>query len=323
MEQLRVASNPPCTEKAMGWSPLKPRRPRYLFSILAFGALILWGSAANGQGTGGASGSESGVGYIDPAFIGNVIRERFDAADNFHQPSRAEFFYAQARPGGPGLPMPEARVNYQEILSYVEVAPVEGFSTFVEIPVRFLQQQINPNANGLGDMNFGIKYMLGATEDRVTTFQLRTYVPTGNATLGLGNNHVSFEPALLHYQRLSEKCNLESELRYWVPVGGTDFAGDIIRYGVGLSYSLCQTDRCQFLPVAEFVGWTVLGGKASTVEPNAVVVKDAAGQTIVNAKLGLRVKVRDLGDFYVGYGRPLTGDRWYENTVRAEFRIGF
>jgi hypothetical protein len=29
----------------------------------------------------------------------------------------------------------------------------------------------------------------------------------------------------------------------------------------------------------------------------------------------------DLADMYVGYGRPLTGDRWYENTVRVEFRL--
>jgi hypothetical protein len=286
-------------------------------------ALSFAASSAHCQGTSGGSTSDSSVGYIDPAFIANIVRERVDAADNFHQPSRAEFFYAQARPGGPGLPMPEARVNYQEILSYVEVACLPRFSTFAEIPVRFLQQEINPNADGLGDMNFGIKYMLGAAEGRATVFQFRTYVPTGNATLGLGNNHVSFEPELLHYQRLSERWILESELRYWVPVGGTDFAGDIVRYGVGVSYGLGQTERCQFRPVAEFVGWTVLGGKASTVEPNGVVVRDAAGQTIVNAKVGMRILVRNLGAFYVGYGRPLTGDRWYENTVRAEFRIAF
>jgi hypothetical protein len=291
--------------------------------ILTTLALAALAAPANGQGTGGATGSESSVGYIDPAFVGNLVRERVDAADNFRQPSRAEFFYAQARPGGPGLPMPEARVNYQEIQSYVEFAPAPGFSTFVEVPVRFLQQEINDNHNGLGDMNFGIKYMLAAADDRVTTFQFRTYVPTGNATLGLGNNHVSLEPALLHYQRLSDNWGLESELRFWAPAGGTGFAGDIVRYGAGLSYNLWQADRFQFRPVAEFVGWTVLGGKSATVEPNAVVVESAAGQTIINAKVGMRVKVRDLGDFYVGYGRALTGDRWYENTFRAEFRIAY
>ena len=28
-----------------------------------------------------------------------------------------------------------------------------------------------------------------------------------------------------------------------------------------------------------------------------------------------------LGDVYAGYGRPLTGDKWYENTFRVEFRL--
>jgi hypothetical protein len=53
------------------------------------------------------------------------------------------------------------------------------------------------------------------------------------------------------------------------------------------------------------------------------VTQDAAGDTIVNIKFGLRMKVGDLADFYTGYGRPLTGERWYEQTFRFEFRLFF
>jgi hypothetical protein len=128
----------------------------------------------------------------------------------------------------------------------------------------------------------------------------------------------------LYFDRLSDRLGLESELRLWVPVGGTDFAGEIIRYGVGLHYDLYRTESFTLTPVAEFVGWTLLDGKESIVRPSGKVsVEDAAGQTIFNAKVGLRAKFGDSVDMYAGYGRPLTGDQWYEHVVRFEFRLLF
>ena len=112
---------------------------------------------------------------------------------------------------------------------------------------------------------------------------------------------------------------VESELRLWVPIGGTDFAGEVLRYGVGLSYGLWQTCSFQIRPVAEVVGWTVLSGK----ESSAQLIQDAAGDTIVNAKLGMRMGYSDVSDFYVGYGRPLTGEVWYKDIVRMEWRLRF
>ena len=38
---------------------------------------------------------------------------------------------------------------------------------------------------------------------------------------------------------------------------------------------------------------------------------------------GRHERFGDWADLYGGYGRPLTGDRWYENTVRVEFRLLF
>jgi hypothetical protein len=104
-------------------------------------------------------------------------------------------------------------------------------------------------------------------------------------------------------------------------VGGTEFAGDIVRYGAGLSYAVPVNCCWQVSPVVEFVGWTALGGQTAFAQgPGQFVVEDADGDTIVNAKLGLRANYCGQGDVYFGYGRPLTGDEWYENTWRAELR---
>ena len=291
--------------------------------VCAFAALGL-SVDAQAQGTSGPTTSDSRVGYIDNAIPGTLFRLRYDDAFNDRRPTRAEFFYPKSAPQGPGLPEPESRVDFQDISAYLEYAPTERIAAFVELPVRFLNPEINANHAGFSDMNVGFKFAFLRDDESVSTFQFRVYAPTGAASRGLGNHHVSLEPAFLFYQRLTERLTGEAELRAWVPIGGTDFAGNIIRYGVGVSYDHYKVCNVQFAPVAEFIGWTVLNGKTSVVLPSGdSFAESAAGQTIVNAKLGLRARFGDRADFYSGYGRPLTGDRWYENIFRLEFRLFF
>ena len=60
----------------------------------------------------------------------------------------------------------------------------------------------------------------------------------------------------------------------------------------------------------------------TAVDPRGVaVVDDAAGETMVHIKAGLRLKYSANADFYMGYGRPLTGDSWYQDTFRVELRL--
>ena len=289
-------------------------------AVLVLTMVVLKSACA--QGTSGPTVSDSSVGYIDPAIPCDVFRLRFDAAYNDRRPTRAEFLYPKGAPFGPGLAEPEPRVDFQELSAYLEVAASDRLSGFLNLPVRFLNPEVNPNHAGFSDLDAGFKYAFLRNEDQVATFQFRTYAPTGDPHRGLGNDHVSLEPALLLYQGLTDRLGLESELRLWVPVGGTDFAGEIIRYGVGVHYDLFRTANYTVSPVAEFIGWTLLDGKETVIPPGgAPFVHDAGGQTIINAKLGMRVKFGDRADVYTGYGRPLTGDRWYENILRVEFRL--
>jgi hypothetical protein len=304
-------------------------RARLLRAGLCVLGLLLASSLAQAQepaGDGGLVDADSSVGYIDSALPRNTLRLRYDAAWDNNRPTRAEFFYAKGGvPFSPGPPLPETRVDYQEFTSYLEWALNPCFSVFAEGGFRALDPTFNANDAGIGDTNLGFKWAFVNQEGTLATFQMRTYIPTGIRHEGLGTGHVSLEPALLFNQRLAEYLTLEAECRYWVPLGGTDFAGDVVRYGVGLSYGGRNEQECWWVnPVAELVGWTVLGGKELVVRPPlAPVVKGAAGDTIVNAKLGLRLGYEDLGDLYVGYGRALTGDVWYRDVVRVELRWFF
>jgi hypothetical protein len=276
--------------------------------------------------------ADSAVGYIDPAIPRNRFRLRFDNANFNNRPDRAEFFYAKCGcfrtapapftdPNAPGPPLPEKSVDYQDLRGYIELAATDRMSAFVEVPYRWLNPEINDNTSGIGDMDAGIKVALVADCNRVVSFQFRTYIPTGDADRGLGVDHVSLEPAILVYQQLSDRLFFEGEVRDWIPIDGTDFAGNIIRWGGGLTYNFASCPERRLLgPVGEIVGWNVLGGKSSDFFGN---VQDAGGDMIVNAKLGVRASIGDNNSIYAGYGRALTGEVWYKEIWRFEYRIAY
>jgi hypothetical protein len=278
--------------------------------------------------------SDSTVGYIDDAIPGNVLRLRVDAAWGNNEPSRGAFFYARS-PSAPG-DRTETNVDYQEISAYGEYALNRTFSLFAEVPFVFLNPTVDSNAKGVGDSNFGFRWAFLYEKDLVATFQFRTYIPTGNGDAGLGTSHVSLEPALLTYYRLNDRWSSAGEFRVFIPVGpdpavpgsvnggSSGYYSDVIRYGIGVSYDLLQRPGLVISPVTEVVGWTFLNGKETVPFPDGNGVDiSARGDTIVNIKLGARFKIPDCCDFYLGYGRALTGDVLYKDIIRAEVRFTF
>lgn len=272
---------------------------------------------------GGPVVSDSGVGYIDNAILGDQFLLRFDAAYNNTEPARAEFVWPVDGPFGPG-PGPETRVDYQDFSAYVERQVNGCWSVFGELPVRMLNPEIQDNTAGIGDVNVGFKRSLCSSCDTVKTLQLRTYVPTGDGTRGLGTRHVSLEPALLFYHRRSDWFAIQGELRDWFSMGGSDgFAGNVLRYGLGVTYTFNPCDCRPVSAVAELVGWTVLHGGTAISTPPTTLFTDATGDTIVNAKFGFRWSLNLQDSLYAGYGHALTDETWYEDVLRVEFRRAF
>jgi hypothetical protein len=200
---------------------------------------------------------------------------------------------------------------------------------------------------GLSDFEFGFKYALLADPCRYLTFQYRTYAPTGDPRTGLGTGHWSLEPGLLYYKRW-DRLVFQGEFLDWIPVGGGPMEGNVLTYGLGLGYDAYRRDSLCVTPIVELVGWTCLGGFESFFTPGANIptapglvvppglnrftpnalpgdhgVISATGDTIVNIKFGVRTYFGNNQDVYVGYGHALTGDRWYKDIVRIEYRFAF
>ena len=167
-----------------------------------------------------------------------------------------------------------------------------------------------------------MKWALWQDCDTTLTLQLRGYAPTGDEDRALGVGHASIEPGLLLFKRNCQ-YNFEGELRYWIPIDGTPGReGPVLRYGAGVSRQYCF--GCQpVTPVVEVVGWTVIDGAARFLSPGGPVVEDVSGDTIVNLKIGARTPITCCSEIYAGYGQSLTGDRWYRDILRIEWRRSF
>jgi hypothetical protein len=264
---------------------------------------------------------KSYVSIIDSAVPVNTLRLRLDLGYDMPRPTRAEYF--QAKPGvllGPGMILAEPKIqSYQDLAIYGEFAPVPFFSTFIETPMRWLNPEVNANTYGIGDINLGFKLAMWNSADFLASLQLRFFDPTAQGA-GLGTHHWTADPALLLMWRPYDNIILEGDIHYWAPLGGTDFAGDILRYGVGISLG-SQDSGFWFKPVVEVVGWSVLGGKqlvATTAD--SFMVQNASGATIVNGYAGLRFGFGPAFDCYAGYGRCFTGSIWTRDFARVEVR---
>src|SRR5215469_13814670 len=122
---------------------------RFLLSILAAAAavMVVWVAPekSRAQGTTEPVIRDSNVGYIDPAIPADIFRFRYDAAYQNIRPTRDEFFWAPGGRFGPGPSFPETNVDYQDLQFYLEQTIAPQASAFVELPVRFLNPEQNPN----------------------------------------------------------------------------------------------------------------------------------------------------------------------------------
>lgn len=267
--------------------------------------------------------ADSGVSLIDTAVVATQIRLRADAAYDWPMPDRGEFLWAQT--GGRGPALAETSVDYQQLSLYGEYALAERWGLFAELPAWLVDPVNNNNTGGLGDGNAGFKFALIQNPDALVTLQLRALFPSGSGHKGLGNRHVSLDAGALALYRVGQYMTWEGELRDIAPLNGTPgFAGNVVRYGTGVSYTLFEPTLVNVQSVAEIVGWTLTGGDVTIVDgPGVFHTSSAAGDTIAVSSVGARGTIAGKGSVYFGYNRALTKDRWYTDLLRVEVRWQF
>src|SRR5262245_31649118 len=251
------------------------------------------GAPVSFAGLEGGAGTPSTIGgaYIENAVPVTMFRLRYDSAYRDNRPDRAEFFYAKCgcfhTPDAHGPPLAETSVDYQELSSYLEVAITPRFSVYGNIPVRWINPEVNSNAAGIADVDFGMKYAFIYSQRRVVSFGLRTIAPSGRSASGLGTANWWLEPGLFYLGQPTCRWQVFGEVRDQIPVDRrSDFTGNVLRYGLGTNYMVASGRWGYIAPTIEFVGWSVLSGKEAA---DGGVAVSASGDTIVNGKFGVRI----------------------------------
>jgi hypothetical protein len=212
-------------------------------------------------------------------------------------------------------------------------------SVFLDAPLRAATFDDTATATareetGLADLHAGVRYALLADGCDFLTVQLKVFVPTGDVQDGLGTGHASLQPGLL-VQRNYERLCLFGELHDWISLGdnvvgiaavadpnaGELYGGNVLRYGLGAGYDVAGCDDRKLTLLGEFVGWSVLYGYRNLGTAAGNVTANAAGDTMVNFKAGVRYTAGDRS-LYVGYGFPVSSREIYSDILRVDYTIG-
>ncbi len=262
--------------------------------------------------------------HIDSVEPLSQIRLRADFANGLKTPDRAERFWAVA-PVGPA--QPERNVNYQIFSVYSETGG-DSFSAFTEVPLVFMNADVNGDTTGLGNITVGQKFLLTNPKNRRWQIAqiMRTYLPTGSSSRGLGNGLTALEPGLLFRYRRSERTYFHGELKYWIPLGGDPtHSGQVVQYGTGMSHVLWQTDERAIMSTLELIGSTIGDGQATLPDGT---LRRVNGDTFFSILPGIRTTLGpsgDLGLLEVGISSGLTfGDPgWYDSRVLFDVRWSY
>ena len=247
-------------------------------------------------------------------------RFRWDRGIDYRFPDSAEFFWAKIGTKGPKNPTPGVR--YNELRIYQEIAASPGASAFFDFSYRSLDSGTNPSEAGMGDLIAGAKTVVLDRELLLVSTQFTTYILAGNSTTGLGTGHVSLEPALLAALKLTPSTYLQTELAYWIPLGGTSgFQGSTFHYHFSLNQNLCRHgDFLNIVGTVELNGYSFRG--QFTDFPSGIAT-DLGGRGYVNIGPGLRIQFCDRLDIGLGAAFGITQDHGPRELYRTEIRLRF
>jgi hypothetical protein len=247
-------------------------------------------------------------------------RFRWDVGFDYRFPDTAEFFLGKLGTKGPKNSVESMR--YAELRIYQEIAAGPGASAFFDFAYRTLDTGTNPSAAGLCDIIAGAKSVVLDRELLLVSTQFTTYIPSGNFLTGLGTGHVSLEPAILAALKLAPSTYLQTELAYWIPLGGTSgFMGSTFHYHFALNHNLYRHgDFLNIVGTVELNGYTYRG--QFTDFPSGVATP-LSGRGYINMGPGIRVQFCDKVDIGVGAAFGLTRDHGPRELYRTELRIRF
>lgn len=263
--------------------------------------------------------------FADYARPRTVTRLRYDNLEDMTRPDRNQFWINQVKP----VPT-KSRIfaRLQEVYLYQEVASERG-SLFVEVPYRQINPSWEPTQAGFGDINFGIKSLWYDREMLQITFQMRTFMPSGNFTNNLGTGQFALDPSILTSLKLSPTTYFQGQFGNWIPLGGPGvnhtLAGGVFYWLMSLNQVLWYTTPdSPLIATLEMDGWSFENGGYTAITRNGTdLIEKGGGVSYFNIGPGLRQSICNQIDFGGAITFATNTAHWAQPWFRFEIRVLF
>lgn len=274
--------------------------------------------------------------FADYARPRTVTRLRYDNLEAMTRPDRNQFMISQVNlPRNNRFAVTNPFLRLQQVSLYQEAAGERG-SLFVEMPYRQINPSFQPTQAGFGDINFGVKSLWFDCEMLQVTFQMRTFMPSGNFTNNLGTGQFVVDPSILTSLKLGPETYFQGQFGNWTPVGGpgganlTDgnkMAGGIFYWLMSVNQVLWHyTPDSPLIATLEMDGWSFEnGGYTNMVLPgrNYRRPADGGGVSYFNIGPGLRQSICNRLDFGGAITWATDTSHWAQPWFRFEVRFLF
>jgi len=265
--------------------------------------------------------------FVDAVRPKTSTRFRWDHMNHYAYPDRGEFFFARGDGNGKGprANAPLRSIPYVDAHEFMLVTEIGMGATGVQIAAPYRSVNSTPfgqDGAGFADMTVTAKTMLLDSELALFGFQMRTYIPIGVPTKGLGTGHVALEPGLNFGLRAAPKTYLQAQVVEWIPLGGdNDYQGAHLRWAASINHMWWQPIKdVQLIGTVETTGISFQDGLFT--DP-VLGSQRLAKRTSAHLGTGFRLFFGDVLDVGVGWQHGITGKYLARDTTRFELRYRF
>ncbi|PQO30796.1 hypothetical protein [Blastopirellula marina] len=259
--------------------------------------------------------------FINSARPQGTMRFRWDAGFGLSNPDRAEYFWA--KPGiGPsptGTYVPD--VDYMTLYQYTETGGKKFSATF-EYKYMEVDPEGAPHGAGFGDMTIGTKTLLFDNGLFQVAFLMKTHMPAGRVSRGLGTGHVSLEPVVVVGIHVAAETYMQVEVGEWIPIAADPtYGGSLLHAGVSINQVLgYPAPSSPLIGTLELDTWSFQAGAYTN---SLGVATSASGAMYAQTSLGLRWFICKNYDVGASFAGGVTNEHWADYLVRTDFRFRF
>jgi len=234
-----------------------------------------------------------------------------------------------------GYYLVDPSVSINEASIYTEAA-AGNIGVLFDIPIALTNFEHGlangGGGSGIGNMMVGLKSTIFDSELLQVGWMTKTFLPTGNMTMGLGNGLTSMEIGALVGLKIAESTYLQANFTEWLPFGGVPgYAGAMFINRLSLNHKIWQANpKVPVFLNVEYSGYFFQAGGYAPYEniidnPSAALPTTSPGYSYHQLGPGARIYMTEKIDtgFAAQFSLNPSQGSWGDQQYRLDFRFRY